>query len=81
VSIEHSGPICEVCGVLYVEEGDGQSCTEPGCVGVVSWAATADRLASQLQEVERLCSTSVTGIVAVSALRNAMASAPGQDRP
>jgi hypothetical protein len=33
-AIEHSGPICEVCGVLYVEEGDGQSCTEPDCVGV-----------------------------------------------
>jgi hypothetical protein len=46
-NIEYSGPICNRCGVLFVAEGP---CTEPGCGGVATWEATADRLAERLRE-------------------------------
>lgn len=46
--IEHS-PMCPHCGVTYVEEGDGQQCTEGRCTGRVSWEATADAYRQQLQ--------------------------------
>ena len=46
---EHSGPICDRCGVDYIPEGDGQTCTEGRCGGRVSWEATVDRLVRHIQ--------------------------------
>ena len=68
-TVEHSGPICGTCGVLYVAEGDGQDCAEPGCTGRVSWEATADRLARQLCEAT----------AAISAHRKSWQTANGPD--
>jgi hypothetical protein len=46
--IEHSGPRCRACGVVYIAEYEGP-CQEPRCYGSVSWEATADALAEQLR--------------------------------
>lgn len=46
-AIEHSFPMCNVCEMPH--NGYEGPCLEPGCLGHVTWEATADRLYGQLQ--------------------------------